>query len=109
LIITHGVVATPNTATPKEGQSMMNGMANGMGSWGLLMLLAMLAVLALAVLGGVWLYRRLNEGRPDRTATTGRSAPASDAAQSRLRERYAAGEIDDEEYERRLSALTYWH
>ncbi len=37
------------------------------------------------------------------------SAPASDAAQSRLRERYAAGEIDDEEYERRLSALTYWH
>jgi len=105
LIITHGVVATPNTATPKEGQGMMN----GMGSWGLLMLLAMLAVLALAVLGGVWLYRRLNDGRPDRTATTGRSAPASDAAQSRLRERYAAGEIDDEEYERRLSALTYWH
>ncbi len=54
---------------------MMNGMANGMGSWGLLMLLAMLAVLALAVLGGVWLYRRLNEGRPDRTATTGCRLP----------------------------------
>jgi len=30
-------------------------------------------------------------------------------AQSRLRGRYATGEIDDEEYERRLSALTYWH
>ena len=37
------------------------------------------------------------------------SAPASDVAQSRLRGRYATGEIDDEEYERRLSALTYWH
>ncbi len=84
-------------------------MMNGMGSWGLLMALTMLAVLALAVLGGVWLYRRLTEGRTDRAATTGRSAPASDAAQSRLRERYAAGEIDDEEYERRMSALTYWH
>ena len=73
VIITHGVVATPDTATPKEGQGMMN----GMGSWGLLMLLAMLAVLALAVLGGVWLYRRLNEGRPDRTATTGLSLDLS--------------------------------
>lgn len=30
------------------------------------------------------------------------------AARDRLRERYAAGEIDDEEYERRLATLTHW-
>ncbi len=35
------------------------------------------------------------------------SAASGDAARELLRRRYAAGEIDDEEYERHLSALTW--
>ncbi len=87
---------------------MMNGvngggMMAGMGLWGLLMLVAVLVVVGLAVVGGIWLFRRL---RDEGTATP---AITGDAAGHTLRERYAAGEIDDEEYERRLSALTHWH
>ncbi|MFC4949267.1 SHOCT domain-containing protein [Pseudonocardia sp. GCM10023141] len=79
----------------------MNGwMAAGMGLWGLVLIVVVIAVLALAVLGGVGLVR----GRRAGDVTP---APEDDARQ-RLRLRYAAGEIDDEEYERRLSALT-WH
>ncbi|MGH3987429.1 MAG: SHOCT domain-containing protein [Pseudonocardiaceae bacterium] len=73
-----------------------------MGLWGLLVIVTLLAVLVLAVLGCVWLYRRLraeqhNAGTVDH-----------DSARAKLRERYAAGEIDDEEYERRLSGLSTW-
>jgi uncharacterized membrane protein len=88
-------------------------MMNGSSSFGLLLALAMLAVLAVVVFGGVRLYHRLAAPRPQRTAlphtAPPRAAtPSGDPALIRLRERYAAGEIDDEEYERRLSALTYW-
>ncbi len=81
---------------------MMCGTMAGMGLWGLLVIVTLLAVLVLAVLGGVWLYRRMraeqhNAGTVD-----------TDSARTRLRERYAAGEIDDEEYERRLSGLSTW-
>lgn len=84
---------------------MMNGYsANGMGVWGLWGLVlvgVVIAVAALAAVGGVWWGRRLRGG----FAAT---APAvEDEARERLRQRYAAGEIDDEEYERRLAALTW--
>jgi putative membrane protein len=85
---------------------MMNGMSDGMGLWGLVMSLTMLAALALTVLGAVWLYQRLTITHTDATAIP--IGPSGDAAQTRLRERYASGEIDDEEFERRLSALKYW-
>lgn len=81
---------------------MMDGMMTGMGLWGLLVLLAVVALLVLAVLGSVWFYRQL-QGR--------RAAPAADdgdAARNDLRKRFAAGEIDEDEFERRLSALTLW-
>ena len=81
-------------------------MMNGIGSYGLLSSLVMLITLAVLVLAGVWLYRQLTTPHPNPTAlehTTGVQAL------TRLRERYAAGDIDDEEYERRLSALSYWH
>ncbi len=81
---------------------MMDGMTAGMGLWMVLFLIAVGALLVLAVVGGVSVYRRLRPGQ-------GRvSAVGSDAARDRLRERYAAGEIDDEEYERCLSTLTHW-
>ncbi len=81
---------------------MMDGMMAGMGVWALLLVVTLLAVLVLAVLGSVWLFRLLRQGGPDLD-----SAPSDDAARELLRRRYAAGEIDDEEYERRLSALTW--
>ncbi len=79
---------------------MMYAMMAGMGLWGLLVILTLLAVLGLAVLGSIWLYRRLR-AQQNNTGTLD-----TDPARTSLRERYAAGEIDDEEYERRLSGLT---
>ena len=81
---------------------MMDGMMAGWGLWGILVLLAVLALLVLAVLGSVWFYRQLQGRRADPATDDG------DAARTRLRERYAAGEIDDEEFERRLTALDHW-
>lgn len=76
---------------------MMDGMM-GMGWWMLLWGFLALAVLVLAVVGTVWLVRSLT-GRP--------SQPASkdEPAVSELRQRYAAGHIDREEYLRQLDDL----
>lgn len=59
-------------------------------------------MLVLAVLGSVWLFRLLRQDGADVA-----SAASGDTARELLRRRYAPGEIDDEEYERRLSALTW--
>lgn len=75
------------------------GMGVWMGLWGLLAVLVLIAVLVFAALGSVWLIRRLRgDGKP---------VVGTDAARETLRHRYATGEIDEEEYERRLSALTW--
>ena len=84
-------------------------MMNGTSSLGLLMPLVMLTFLVAVALGGVWLYRRVTAPPPDRHALDHTAAHPVDPALTRLRERYATGEIDDQEYERRLSALTYWN
>lgn len=65
------------------------------------MIVTLLAILGVTILGGVWLLRRLRQD----PATPALMAD-SDGAQDLLRRRYAAGEIDEEEFERRLSALT---
>jgi uncharacterized membrane protein len=94
------------------GTNGVTGMTGTMGSWGLLIMMVMLVVLVLAVLGGVWLYRRLSNpdtGRAHHAALAGGGPAGRDPAHRRLRERYSAGEIDDDEYERRLSALNHWH
>ena len=81
---------------------MCNGIMAGMGLWALLSIVVLVAVLVLAALGSVWLFRQLRGG-------TDRDNPASvETAKELLRRRYAAGEIEDEEYERRLTALTSW-
>jgi putative membrane protein len=80
---------------------MGGGMTAAMGIWAFLVITTVLAVLILAVLGSIWLLRRL---RKDASGT----APSwdNDSAHEVLRRRYAAGEIDDDEYERRRSALS---
>ena len=86
-------------------------MMNASGSFGLLGLLMMAVALVVVVLGGLWLYCRLEVGPRQRRAldsTRHTSSPSGDPALTRLRERYAAGDINDEEYERRLSALKFW-
>jgi putative membrane protein len=73
---------------------------NGMG-WGgwLLMSLTTVGFWALVVFGIVALFRRTPEG-----GTQGRPSRESDA-QRILDERFARGEIDAEEYQRRLQVL----
>jgi putative membrane protein len=58
-------------------------------------MLTWLLLLAIAVAVMVWLMNRNGS----------RHQPGGDSAEEVLRRRYAAGEIDAEEYERRLSVL----
>ena len=67
---------------------MMDMMGGMMAGWMLLWALVGLALLVLAVLAALWLARRLSPGRPDEAV----------GAEELLRRRYAAGEIDREEY-----------
>lgn len=76
---------------------MDGGMMAGMGVAVLLVAAVLVAVLVLAVLGSIWLVRRLRAGTP----VTGKPADPAET----LRRRYAAGEIDDDEFERRSAAL----
>lgn len=78
---------------------MDGGMMGAMGVWVLLVLATVLAVLVAAVLASIWLVRNLKQdGRTD-------ASRGDDDPREALRRRYAAGEIDDEEFERRLLAL----
>lgn len=83
-----------------DGGMMDGGMMGAMGIWVFLLVAVLLAVLVAAVLGSVWLVRRLSSG-------TDQAAPSQgpDDASDTLRRRYAAGEIDDDEYARRRSTL----
>ena len=74
---------------------MMDGMG-GMGWWMVLWGLIGLAILVIVVLGIVWLVRSMSG--------PGRSTD-DDQAEQELRRRYAAGEIDSEEYRQRLADL----
>jgi putative membrane protein len=71
------------------------GMGGGMMMWMVLWALVGLAILALAVAGVVWLVRH--------------SAPEtghrSESAEEILKRRYAAGEIDEDEFQRKRADL----
>jgi putative membrane protein len=69
---------------------------------GVVGLLITVGLIVLIVLGIRWLLRQ------ERAAGTsaGASAPRQDDPLEVLRRRYASGEIDDEEYERRRKILT---
>jgi putative membrane protein len=79
---------------------MMGGMTAAWGIWAILVILTLVAVLVVAVLASVWLVRKLREGEHGPIPSG-----ASESAYEALRRRYANGEIDDEEYERRLAVL----
>jgi len=89
------VGATPTTT---KGLHMMDGMGGmgGMMMWMLIWGLVGLALLALMVVGIVWLVRRGNGA--DRV-------PQPEAPEELLRRRYAAGELDEDEYLRRRAGL----
>ncbi|MEJ3748925.1 SHOCT domain-containing protein [Actinomycetes bacterium KLBMP 9797] len=75
---------------------MMYWFDHGAGGWGYaMMLFNMLIFWGLVTAAAVLLYRALRRG--DDTGL--------DAARRTLVERYARGEIDDEEYRRRLDTL----
>lgn len=79
---------------------MDGGMMAAMGIGAFVLLAAVLAALVAAVLRSVWLVRTLRaEGR--HSDPTRHGADPSDV----LRSRYASGEIDEDEYHRRLSTL----
>lgn len=87
------------SAARDMGNGMMNGVINGMmqmAPWlAILWLLLQVGFLALVVLGVVWLVRALRD-KPDKDG---------DSALAILRERYARGEIEEEEFETRKRQL----
>ena len=78
---------------------MWNNCNGMMGAWGWLNAVFSILVLALIIGGVIWLVRRLSGD----TATSTK-APAG-SAEAILAERYARGEIDDQEYQQRLAIL----
>lgn len=89
------MMAMMNNATHGMWNEMMNGMMQ-MAPWlAVLWLLLQLGVLLLVILGIVWLVRTLRD-------TSDRS---EDSALAILRERYAHGEIDEEEFRERKRQL----
>lgn len=81
-----------------EGGMMEGGMMGMMGGWMLLWTLVGIAVLVVAVLAAIWLIKHRSPARPDTTPTALGKRNEVASAQELLRRRYAAGEIDREEY-----------
>ncbi|MBM7797209.1 putative membrane protein [Microlunatus panaciterrae] len=80
------------------------GMHGGMG-WGGLLLAGLLALLIIAVVavGAVWILRRRADGGQPRPGQVEHGG-VSDAERV-LNERFARGDIDEEEYQRRRTIL----
>ncbi len=97
--MTEGVVPVQAAYRSKAVVAVMDGMMGmGMGLLAVLWGVVGLAVLALLVLAIMWLARSLmSQGQLTRQR--------EDPAETELRRRYAAGEVDREEYQRRLGDL----
>lgn len=81
------------TCDMEMGGLEMGGMMSGMLIWGLLGL----ALLVLAIVATVWLVRHMR-GR-------GNPSAAHESPEDILRRRYAAGELDEDEYLSRRAGL----
>lgn len=81
-----------------DGGMMEGGMMGMMGGWMLLWALVGVAVLVVAVLAAMWLGKHRSPARPDTAPTAPGKGDEVASAQELLRRRYAAGEIDREEY-----------
>jgi putative membrane protein len=74
---------------------------NGMGGWGfVLMAVSTVVFWGALIAGGIALFRYLN-----RTAAKPGTGETRPTPEQLLAERFARGEIDEEEYRRRLDAL----
>ena len=74
---------------------MSGAMMAAMGTWLLLWALVALAVLTLAVVASVWLIKNIKSG----------GAEGGSRVDEHLQQRYAAGDIDREDYLQRKSDL----
>lgn len=75
-------------------------MGQMMGGWAMMVILWLL-IIAVLVLGVVWIVRTLSARS---SGATGENGPASSALRI-LEERYARGEIDQDEFEERRRNL----
>ena len=82
-------------------------MWNGGWGWGgwILMTLVMVAFWGLVITAVVLAVRYLAGGGGHHNRVGGGSVPAGSRAEDVLAERYARGEIDDDEYRRRLTLI----
>ena len=94
----HGMGGMHEMHEMMMGGGMDGMMGGGMAAWVLLWSLVGLAVLVLAIVATVWLIRRMG---------TQHQSDSQHGAEDVLRRRYAAGEIDDEEFHRRLAVLSH--
>ncbi|MEV8060595.1 MULTISPECIES: SHOCT domain-containing protein [Streptomyces] len=80
---------------------------HGMNGWGwFAMSISMVVFWALIIAIGVLLYRALARPAPPGSGPTAwHKTPPSGSPEQILAERYARGEIDEEEYHRRLATL----
>jgi putative membrane protein len=81
---------------------MMNWYGTGMSGWGYVLMIANMVLFWGLIIGGVVMLVRYL-GRPGRQDTTGGTQQA--APERILAERFARGDIDEDEYQRRLGVL----
>ena len=82
---------------------MMYGYGNGMGGWGYaLMTISMILFWGAVIYGIVALVRYAHRDGPQRGEPAGPPAPEPERL---LAERFARGEIDEDEYYQRLTSL----
>ena len=106
-------VRLEGSAERRSSQQMMHDWDrywnHGMTAGGWLMVALMIVFVAAVIVGVIFLVRALSGATGSRTAAattpSGPSVPAAESPQEILKRRYAAGEIDREEYLQKLKDL----